>query len=204
MKDKWKKPYKQTLAKKVKKIEHTLQVRKPESKSKITAAFNQGLAITGVAVALCDIAEGVTSLSRVGLDIQCTSINFHYVLSHDGGTNVSRARIMIVRDKQQISDTPPIVDDVLRNIAISSVSQYSEIHKGRFEVLYDKTHSMDYYNRTGHGKVKLNLSKKGVTRYNGSLATDTQKNQYYLMWVSDQTTFVPAMTYSCMLRYIDC
>lgn len=204
MNPKWKKANSKTMAKRVKKIESTLKVRKPEVKNVLHGAFNQSLSITGAVVIQSDIAEGITSLTRNGLDIQCLKFKMNYILNHDPGVNISRARILFVRDKQQIADTPPTVSDVLYNVALSPVTFYSELHKGRFDVLYDKTHTMDVYKRYASGKISVNLSKKGATHYNGSLASDTQKNQYYLMWISDQITYVPTMTYQTRLDYIDC
>lgn len=205
MRSKFKTPYKskKSLVKKVAVIERTLRVRKPEVKN-YHVLINQSITNVGTMYPMSAVAEGPTSAQRVGLDISATHLTvIGRVSAYSSVTAPQCMRVIAFIDRQQVEDTYPSIADVLRDVANSPISQYTEIHKGRFKILKDLTFYVDYYNLTK--TFKMNIPLKGMKiHYNGSSASDYQKNCVWLMAISDFSTATPVLYATTKFDYIDC
>lgn len=96
-------------------------------------------------------------------------------------------RVMVVMDRQTISDTTPALSDVIASSLSNDlplISPQTVLQQKRFKILYDKTK----YCEIGHNYhtfskvIKVN---KDVL-FNGTATTDIQKNGIYLFaWYND-------------------
>lgn len=196
------------LAKQVESIKKQLRVRKPEVKNILAYALGTAPTLTGSIISFNDIAQSVTSTGRVGLDIQPTSLNIHAVLKFNfgGSANYQQSmRIIMVRDVQQVQDTAPTVASILHDPAYAMVSFYSEVTKGRYQILSDNL--FNFTAQAGNSIYKFNktynLSKHKI-HYNGANSTDIQKGGIYMLLISSEVTYTPTLDWGYKMNYIDC
>lgn len=105
-------------------------------------------------------------------------------------------------DTQQISDTSPVLTDVLTTATPESLLNLS--NAGRFKILYRKTFIVTP--ATG-GRPAIEITKffnlQKHVRYNGPATTDIQKNGLYIAFVSSETVNYPTIVGSSRIGYHD-
>lgn len=108
-------------------------------------------------------------------------------------------RVMIVQDTQQISDSAPAISDVLQTVNVLSPLNKNTFN--RFKVLKDMTIRLDD-NQTSDN-YKINIKLPFHCHYNGSLATDIQKNGLYVMYVSNEAANAPFIDHNLRFSFYD-
>ena len=155
---------------------------------------------TGTMTLLNGIAQGDTDTERTGKSILMRNVHIRLVFTQNSAATATTYRVMVVKDLQQISDTTPAITDVLESA--NPLSPLKQSNAGRFKVLKSwlfttdddkaQTKIIQYYN-----------DFRFHTRYNGTTATDIQKNGLYLLTICDQATNQPSMAYSWKVGYHD-
>lgn len=126
------------------------------------------------------IAQGDGISGRTGNSILVRSVAVNLTFTYNS-TTPGLIRYMIFIDNQQISDTLPVVTDVLETA--SPTSYLNKNNVGRFSILYD--HRM--YSDTQHPVQRINkfFKLQHHVRFNGPLSTDIQKGTIYFLLLSD-------------------
>lgn len=129
---------------------------------------------TPVITCLNAIDQGDYASQRTGHSSLMTNLTISE--AYLTGTN-SIFREIIFIDKQQISDTNPVVSDILETPS-DVQSLYNKLTKGRFQVLSDRMWAQSYLTapfklRKYHKKLQKHV------HFNGTAGTDLQKNGVY-------------------------
>ena len=159
-----------------------------EMNTAISSNNSQSITSTGYTSHLTGVATGDDNNQRTGMSIFARSLFGRLSFVHNSAGNaVQHIRVMIVKDKQQVSDTNPAIGDLLNSI--DPWSPLDTDDKGRFQVLYDRFISVT----TEKPSINLKVLRKmrQHIRYNGGATTDIQKNGLYLMMVSSTTANHP-------------
>lgn len=164
-------------------------------------AISYNVSDSGNMLCLNRIAQGTTQITRVGNAINPTYLGLRLDIAAPGAAATSFLRCMVVQDKQQVSDTDPAVVDVLEGGETTSFLNRDFL--GRFKVMYDRTYSLTTDGSNEARMVRLNIPLNTEIRFNGTAATDYQKNAIYLLLVSDQATNTVPVTGTSRLRYRD-
>lgn len=138
---------------------------------------------------LHNIVIGDHDNNRTGNSIFVKSLTVRGTISLAGSLPQAAVRLLVVRDKQQVSDTTPAVNAVLEypNGSAGINSYLNTAHRGRFDILFDRRYTL----ATG-GKNILAFNKtipmRSHIRYNGALSTDVQKNGLYFICITTNST----------------
>lgn len=153
------------------------------------------------------IAQGDTNTSREGIKITAKSLYIRGTLVQTGQDSVCRMVAFI--DRQQVADSDPTISQVYGDGTIPPVYAASNLlYSGRFQILMDKMFALDASDKPNinlNYYIKLNKGKGVNVRYNGSTATDIQKNGIYVMFISNVTAANtgPLFYGQCRLGFTD-
>ncbi len=168
----------------------------------------QGAAITDApsATNLVLLSQGDTANTRDGSQVKLTSYRFAYTLKiHASATN-TMVRVMIVQDKQT-NQAQATATQVLQDSTIidALTSPYNVDNASRFNILYDKAHSMSSVGSTSciHRVIHKKLNLK--IRYDANVGdvTDLTQDSLFLILVSDEPTNDPTISHTFRLRFLD-
>jgi len=204
MKSKWKKPKTKSLTKKVATIEAKLRTRKPELKNN-TQYHNASISSVGTMYPVSNLAESYTSSTRDGLEVRGLNVQVRLnVRSNILASGHNMLRIIYFVDKQQVSDTYPTGDDLLHNKANAVVSPYSEVHKNRFQILKDITFTLSPLGSSPiQYQKRFTLKLDKTMRYNGSSASDYQRNMVWMYVITDASSTYPEFYVANRFNYYD-
>lgn len=150
-------------------------------------------------VHLTGIAQGDTLATRTGNSILCKGVYLRLLFSKHASATFTQIRVVLVRDNQQISDTSPSYTDVFD--ASSTFGRVNPNTAGRFSILYDKmivlSSQRDFSQQVIYRKMLKHI------KYNGTADTDIQKGGLYLMYLTNEATNVPSLTYTSRVYYHD-
>lgn len=144
--------------------------------------YNTPIVDTGVLIPLTGLAEGNGDDDRTGNSIFVRSVNLDGSVAMQGENNTI-IRMALILDTQQQSDTTPSYTDVYESASINTHLNSNTV--GRFSIL-DTQHIILNTGQLQHRKVSLNKAMRLHVRYNGSTATDIQRNGLYLALISNQ------------------
>lgn len=148
------------------------------------------------------IAQGDTIDARTGQSILLKTIQFKANLTKHASVTTDRVRIIVFIDTQQVSDTNPVIGDVLDTSTSYSTAPLNSANLGRFRMLYDKCYAITSERPT----LKLNIFRrfyKHHVRYNGSASTDINKGGIYIMILGGEASNGPSMNYSARTTFYD-
>jgi len=176
-----------------------------EYKRLITQGTTQAIANTPVITDLVNMVQGDTSETRDGSHVKFVSIRWAYTLTSHASAASTQVRCMVVQDKQTNEATfaaGDLLNDVTSSDAI--VADRQQDHLKRFTVLYDKVHTLSPTSPSNLYRKfykKLNLP----VQYDGNAGTvaDLTQKSLWLLFVSNQSTNTPTITFDCTLRFID-
>lgn len=99
------------------------------------------------------IAQGVTEVTRIGRKCTIKSINWRYSLSLPvvptaGAPTADHVRVIFYQDKQANKATAAVLD-ILETADFESFRNLSNV--GRFNILMDKMHTLNYHAGAGDG-----------------------------------------------------
>ncbi len=176
-----------------------------EFKEHTVAATGTAISSTPAISQTTNLSLGDTTTTRDGSNIKLVNLTFTYRLSIHPTAVTTFVRIMVIHDKQTnqaIYTAPNILHDV--TVGDSIVSPRNLDHTHRFTVLYDKVHSLS---EAGPMAVYRRFNKKLQLklRYDADDGTiaDLTSSSLSLMFVSDEATNTPLITFSHRLRYVD-
>jgi len=158
---------------------------------------------TATVLHITAIDQGDTDANRTGFAILSKYLHIKFHVAQDPTATISILRIVVVQDKQQIGDTTPAYTDVFTTA--STMAHRSNATTGRFSVLLDKTLSLnDVATETMYFDFKHSFAgKNNHIRYNGTAATDIQKNGIYLMMLSSEATNTPSVITNSRFAFHD-
>ena len=166
----------------------------------INTATNSPILNTGSMVPLHQIAQGDGSDARTGNSILARSLFFRLVFKCNSSATVTTVRFMIVRDTQQVADTTPTAATILNSA--DPLSPLCLTVEGRFSVLKDKLITLNNVDSKSVPMKKF-MNLYTHIRFNGAAGTDIQKNGLYALFISDEATNTPTISYNFKLSYHD-
>lgn len=157
-------------------------------------------------VMLNGIAQGDNIMDRTGNSclLKRLDIRGYVQMNSASAANDQGVRIAVVVDTQQISDDTAIAfQDVFEAVQpLTSFLQDSQL--GRFTVLYDKVFHLSDLAGSFRKEFSVSVPLGLHARYNGTAATDIQKNGIWMLTVSDEAaTSYPRVVYNARLRFHD-
>lgn len=164
------------------------------------ATTSASINTTGSVIHLTNIAQGDTDNARTGNSILARKMLLRMQFYQNAAAVNTTFKVILLMDKQQVSDTGPAVTDILD--AASTLSPLNSNTVGRFNILG----SWLFHTSTDRDTVVEKTFFKDLRthiRWNGTTASDIQKNGVYLMLISDQATNVPTVFYNWRLSYHD-
>lgn len=151
------------------------------------------------------LAVGDNNNNRTGNSVLMRSLYLRgFIQIHPSVTVNSRVCVMLVWDTQQIADTTPAITDILTNDNPEAVLNTAMIGytAGRFKILMRKN-----YNLIPGQRPTINIDKYFKlykhAKYNGTAATDIQKNGLYCVVLSSEVTNFPTCNVNARLGYHD-
>lgn len=166
---------------------------------------NQGLSsttvnTTGAVIPMCSIGQGDTTSGRTGNSILIRNIMLRFAIKQNAAAETTYYRLMLFCDTQQEGDTTPTVTDVLESN--NYLSPLSTGQSGRFKVLWSTITSTSNASTTAKVIDKY-FKVYNHVRYNGTASTDIQRNGYYFLMLSSESTNTPTIAYSWKIGYHD-
>ncbi len=157
-------------------------------------------------IQLTNIPQGDTESSRDGSQVKLTRINVKYAISvsADGASNF--VRVMLVLDTQTNGAIYSVADLLQDNtIDDNLVSALNLANKFRFKVLYNKVHvlSDNASNAKIYREIFKNLDLQLRYSDTSNTITDLNTNSLSMVFLSEQTTTGPKMSFFARVRYVD-
>lgn len=162
-------------------------------------------ATSGAVVHFNGIAQGDSDQTRDGNSVLMKSLLVRGNIVTNGNATSTRCRVIFFIDKQQIGDTTPAQSDILDPDLNQMVAPLNNQTVGRFTILSDKRYSLNLILAGASTSTEYSFFTRlqKHARFNGSAATDIQKNGVYMLFVHDQPTHTPTLHYSSRLKYVD-
>ena len=155
----------------------------------------------GVVTPVTQVAQGLTSTTRVGDSIKLQTIEIRGTIHLVATTGSAFHRIILFRDLDN-AGTAPVGSDVLEQTGTAQCvsSPYRFNTRQRFSILFDEVFSLNnngeqgnssdtFYYNTAHGGHVLYLGSTAATASNG-------KGSIYMLNLSDTATVSAASFYS--------
>ncbi len=180
------------------------RMNRPEKKQAIQQATDTTMSDAGTIVQLCNMQEGDTNQKRDGGQVRFVSATLNYLVQRNASADTSVVRIMLIQDKQTngaifaLSDLlfdATIVDNIVSPLNLNNAR--------RFKVLYDKQHAVAANNRVVLRKKFLKLNIPVRYDANAGLITDLTQDSLALVFITDEPSLVPVITYNVRLRFTD-
>jgi len=172
-----------------------------ELKAFATAETAISIGSTGTSrINLVQIAQGDGFLNRDGNQIKVKKITLNWRLNHSSSASIpTHARLLIVRNKDQVADYQPVWDDVMNSA--SALATRHPVTGNRYAHVYDKDIIADTYHPLVRGSVTLKMNTD--VRFNGTIGDDVEKNGYTLLYISNQVLYTPTFTYTWQTHFTD-
>lgn len=149
---------------------------------------------------LTNIAMTSSYSTRTGNSILVKSLMRRIRVSRSSDAASTTVRMVLLQDKQQISDTSPAAADVFEVPAdIDTLLHRNNV--GRFTILADKTVVLTADTPVYHAEKYRRIQQH--VRYNGAAATDIQKNGLYFLIMSDQSANTPTFDHYFRVSFHD-
>lgn len=168
----------------------------------LTATYtaNIGPSSTGTILSLNQLGQGDGNGQRTGLSVFMRRINAHFTVVNNSTAGQVFHRWILFIDNQQIGDTAPAVTDVLETSDVRS--SLNPNTSGRFTILknwefYTSQLSSDCKN------VKYFKDLRHHIRFNGVNTGDVQRGGIYMIFLSNQPTNTPTVSYNIKTSYHD-
>ncbi len=166
---------------------------------KISIVVDSNIDSAGVSIFLTLVGNASAVNAREGNKITMKSMFIRLTIKPNvAAPKNDFVRMMLIKDKQQIADTIPILVDVLgAGFGIPTSLDPEDV--GRFSVLWDKTWAINV-NGTGLFHFKKYFKMNNSVRFNGTASTDQQRNAVYLMIFTSESTVADAPNINLQLR----
>lgn len=178
-----------------KKVEATVEVKM------FNVADSVAVNSSGDLLNLCGIVQGTDYNQRLGNEVIVKSIDVRANHQQHANAVNTTIRYMLVQDRQTVADAAGFTTlDILSTTSVNSFLNRLTI--GRFKVLFDRTFQMSDSGNNG-GYLKEHVDCFIPVRWNGTAATDIQRNNIALLRISDEATNTPTSNATIRLRYTD-
>lgn len=150
---------------------------------------------------LTDINQGDTDVSRDGNQVRLKSIQFKGQLTWNSGSmDTQRVRMLLVR-KKDTNGSNPGSNDILVGDAIDDYYAKNEIFN--YQILIDKTYSLSEQKPIIN--IKWFKKQSAIMRYStsGEAVVSQQRNGYFVMFLSTDSTTPPTFIGSSRATFID-
>lgn len=148
------------------------------------------------------IAQGTTSVTRIGDSIKNQSLSMKATIKQHASATNTTVRVWLVKHKEPRGATVGLAADFWENSNVLTFLQTQK--RDRYVVLMDRTYKLS---ANGASEVAIDFSKKlnGHTIYDGNAGTiaDIQKDAYHLIALSDEATNTPTLEACLRLRFTD-
>lgn len=151
------------------------------------------------------IAVGDQTGQRTGNSILVRSLYLKgYLQINSAVLAVTRVSLCLVQDLQQISDTTPSITDIFTSISPEGIVKTGATTNtaGRFKILWRQNYSL-VQGQTPNININKFWKLYSHVKFNGSAATDVQKNGYYLVMMTSEITNFPTISINARLGYYD-
>ena len=153
---------------------------------------------------LTSLAQADTVSGRTGNSVLLKSLVANgYMYVNSSQTTNTRCMIALVLDKQQVSDTNPAITDIFES-ATDPSTLLKTGNLGRFKILMRKQYTLDSNSSGSPAKqVKIYKPLNFHVRYNGTGASDIQKNGVYLVYITSESSLYPTIHLNTRISYHD-
>jgi len=153
---------------------------------------------------IVDITQNNLDSGRTGNSLLLKNIYFRGQLTINSAvTSNTRVTLALIKDKQQVADTPPALTDIF----MSSTDPDTLLNlntTGRFKIKWRKTYTLT---PVGGGRNCYDITKYWKlydhVRYNGPASTDIQRNGYYLAIITSEAVNFPTVNLNNRVGYHD-
>ncbi len=178
-------------------------LNRPEMKAVTLALVDTDVSTALVFQRLCVVTQGIDADERIGHEIRVRGLQWKGTwisTAADGFSTI--VRMIIIQDKQQISDGIPAAADVLNAATdVNSLLAFNATSKGkRFRVLYDRNMIVT------QGQITADIVVKGFRKlnsrvmFNGPASTDIQRNGIYVGFMANEAPASTDITMSIFFR----
>jgi hypothetical protein len=178
-----------------------------ETKFLDTVQTSTNINTTGGAIVISEIAQGLTSQTRVGDSLKIQHIEVRGRVNVNPAAANSLLRVLVLRDLDG-AGTPPATSDVLELTgAVSApLSPYKFRNLQRFSILYDEVfHMQGTVQGTAGIPFVFSSAHAGHILYLGTSAAAASdgKGTLYVLAVSDEATNTPSLAFYSRILFTD-
>lgn len=160
---------------------------------------------TATLVLLNGSSQGDSTAQHQGNQFRLKSVNLNYSLCIHASATDTLVRVMVILDRRPDGAVFTLAELLVDSTAGDNViSPYHHDYKRRFRVLYDRKHSLGSNNK-GKALGKAYKALNNIQRFTGTGATisSIEAPSIYLVFLSDEATNTPTITYYSQVRFID-
>lgn len=163
------------------------------------------ISTTPVLFLLNGIAEGTGAGTRIGRQVRFNSLQINFTFKMKAAQTQSQIRLALVCDTQP--NGANFTSAIYHEGGFNLCSMANPDVQGRFKTMkYFNVNLSDNGSQVQTRKYRVKIPRYiGQTEYNASGATITaiQKNAFFLIDVSDETSNLTDMAFECRMNYID-
>jgi len=161
---------------------------------------NGSVSNSGSLSPLSSLAQGTDYTNRIGDSIKLQHIRFAYRVNFNTSATSTFFRVIIFRDLDGYG-TWPLVTGLLQSA--SELANRNFLNRERFSILYDDCFPLNSVNPS-HTDV-IDMPHEGHCKY---LNTDTSESSFgkgsvYVVFISNEATNTPAVTWRSSINFTD-
>jgi len=162
------------------------------------------ISYAGTVIALSDVGNGTTNITRIGNSIIPRKLELRLTMSCADAYNVMR--VIIFRWGLRFSVDPPDASDILELVSSTNAvnSPYAYNERSAYKIIFDQVYTMvlSQSDNIKYANISLKMKQKAVNYFGAS--TSDIMNGYYVLFISDSSvTTHPGMNYYSRLTYTD-
>jgi hypothetical protein len=163
---------------------------------------------TGSMTPISEIAQGLTSTTRVGDSLRIQHIEVRGRVQVNTSATNSLVRVMLVRDLDGYGTAPTVADVLEVNASVGApLSPEKFAKRERFSILFDELICVQSAISTGTAMIPFTFmtTHQGHILYLGSTAAPASdgKGSVYLLAVSDEATDLPTVAFISRILFTD-
>lgn len=172
-----------------------------EYKTHDVTASAQNITNSGTILYLTGIDVGDTDETRDGNTIKITRFQGRAKVTQHASATTTTVRIIVFRDRST-SGVVPTIAQVLKSA--SPLSPLNLDYRKRFQILNDKMFTFD----SAKQKIRpmkwfKKMQNQVVYSGSGTSTTTSMSNGLYLLYISDEGTNYPTISYDFRMRFLD-
>lgn len=148
------------------------------------------------------VAQGDDESARTGNSILVRRLQMSFLLGSNAAATGSQVRVIVLKANQQVPDATPSTTDLFGTATPTVSDLYSNDRKNMFTVFYDNVFLLNNFDAI-NAVVNFDKTVQFHTLFNGTAATDIQKNGVYVVYFSNQATNTVTATGSIRVGYHD-